>query len=64
MHYGGSTLDPMPAALRDAARTVNYLEDLRARRGGLTLYQEAIRFWAVSKVRAWQHIPTKEDHHA
>lgn len=63
MHYGGSTLDPMPAALRDTARTVNFLENLRARRGGLTPYQEAIRFWAVSKVRAWQHNPTKEVTH-
>lgn len=64
MHYGGSTLDPMPVTLRDAARTINYLEILRQRNGSLTPYQEAIRFRAVTKVRAWQHIPTKEDHHA
>ncbi len=63
MHYGGSTLDPMTQALRDAARTVNYLESLRQRRGGLTPYQEAIRFTAISRVRAWQHNPTKEERH-
>lgn len=54
MHYGGSTLEAMPPALRQVAHLVNDLERVRAARGGLTPYQQSIRFWAISKVRRQQ----------
>lgn len=64
MHYGGSTLDMMPKAILDCARAINRLDDLGARRGGLTPYQLTIRFWCIARVRRWQFQPTKEVHHA
>ena len=55
MHYGGSTLMGMPASVRQAAYLVNYLDTRRARGYTLTAYHQALRFWAYSKVRRWQH---------
>lgn len=63
MHYGGSTLDAMPPAIRDCARAIGRLDDLGSRRGGLTAYQRVVRFWLYSRVRRWQQNPTKEVHH-
>lgn len=64
MHYGGSTLDAMTPAQRQVAHMVNDLERLRVVRGGLTPYQQSVRFWAYSKLRLANYLEGKEEHHA
>lgn len=54
MHYGGSTLDNRSERFLRSARLLNEVERIRDRRGGLTPYQQAIRFWAYSKLRRHQ----------
>lgn len=55
MHYGGSTLDAMTPDVRQYARAINALDDLGKRRGGLTVYQQSVRFWCYTKVRLANH---------
>lgn len=63
MHYGGSTLDNRSERFILAARLLNELERVKAATGGLTPYQQSIRFWATAKIRLADHREGKEVHH-
>lgn len=54
-HYGGSTLDPMPPAMRRLAHMLNDLERIRSVRGRLTPYQRTVRLWATARIRSWNY---------